>query len=439
MTMFGNSAPVREDLRRRLTSQLKQTLFSDSPVARALTIATICGALASGLFFTVSALFFTRVVGLQAATVALGLTIAGALGVLCTPLSGYAADRVNPHLLIVLGTAGQGLAYLAYVAASGTTSFIVTACCVVACRSIQSTARLALVAQTFVGPERVSLRARFRSLDNVFIGIGTLVAGFALLSDTPAAYRVTMIFPGIFFLLACLPLIVLARRLPPTARNENAGGADTPTSGLPSGSVLRDKTYLAVTALNAVMAMQFGMQAVGVPLWITTRTHAPPVVISVLLIMNTVLIALLQVRASRRSDDIAFAGRLVLRAGILLAASCVLYALSGHVVAVVATALLLVAGLAQTGAEMFSEAGSWGLAFELADPSRAGAYQGASQTGFALGTMLGPYVVTATAVEHGTMGWAAVGGLFLAAGVATCLVARSAAARQRLVGVAETG
>jgi len=37
----------------------------------------------------------------------------------------------------------------------------------------------------------------------------------------------------------------------------------------------------------------------------------------------------------------------------------------------------------------------------------------------AVGTMLAPLVVTATAIEHGTAGWAALAALFLIAGLST--------------------
>jgi hypothetical protein len=74
--------------------------------------------------------------------------------------------------------------------------------------------------------------------------------------------------------------------------------------------------------------------------------------------------------------------------------------------------------------EILSEAGGWGLAFDLADPRNAGAYQGLSQTGFAAGTMPAPVVVTTTAVDHGGPGWLVLAALFLAAGSGTFLVTR---------------
>jgi hypothetical protein len=91
----------------------------------------------------------------------------------------------------------------------------------------------------------------------------------------------------------------------------------------------------------------------------------------------------------------------------------------------------VIGGLAHAAGEVLCEAGSWGLAFELADPASAGAYQGISTTGAALGNMLAPLVVTATAIEHGPPGWAVLGALFLAAGAGTLGISRQGAALRR--------
>jgi uncharacterized membrane protein len=165
-----------------------------------------------------------------------------------------------------------------------------------------------------------------------------------------------------------------------------------------------------------------------VPLWVADHTDAPTVLVSLLLVVNTVYVALFQVRASRGTHDIATAGRAVRGAGFLLLAACLLFAGAAYAGPVFATCLLLLAALAASAAETRGEAGSWGLAFELADQQRAGAYQGVSQMGYALAHMLAPLVVTATAIDHGTGGWMVLGGLFAVTGILTAVLARHAAA-----------
>jgi hypothetical protein len=63
----------------------------------------------------------------------------------------------------------------------------------------------------------------------------------------------------------------------------------------------------------------------------------------------------------------------------------------------------------------------------LADPQRAGAYQGMFGMGFSLGAMCAPLVITATALQLGALGWAILAALFAASSVGIWLIARRAA------------
>lgn len=414
-----------------------QTLLPRDPVARALTASTMAFAASTGIFYTVSVLYFTRVVGLSATTVGLGLGIAGGAGVLGSYLAGRWSDRRGAHRVQVWGLLAQAVALAAYSFTADAVSFTAVAVVVSAGRGVQSTARQALLARWFTGPERVDVRARLRVVTNVLIGLGTLAAAVALLVDTAAAYRTAMVATAVLLAGAVVPLVRLPRRVPELAARmlADAPGAGTPDTtaaddagdgAVPGVHPLRDRTYVASVVLNAVVAMQFGVMTVGVPLWVAT-TDAPTAVVSALLVVNTALVALLQVRASRGTHDVRAAGVAVRRGAVLLAAACVLYAAAGHGSLVAATALLLLAAVAHSLGEVLSEAGGWGMAFELADPRRAGAYQGLSQTGYALAGMVAPVLVTALPIRFGTPGWLALGAIFVAAGAGAAWVARRAA------------
>jgi len=408
-----------------------ETLFPRDPVQRALTFTTMAAALATGLFFTVSALYFTRVIGLSATTVGLGLTVAGGAGVVAAYAGGRLADRFGADRLQLWTTVVQGLALLAYVFAADVVAFVLVACVAVGARSMQSTAKNTVVARWFTGADRVTVRARLRVVTNVFIGLGTLLAAIALLVGTGAAYQATMAATAVLTLAAVLPLLGLRDRIEGLAvAMRRPVATSAAASAVVARSPLRDRTYLAATALNAVMAMQFGMQTVGVPLWIANATEAPTVMVSVLLAVNTAGVALLQVRAARGTHDLRVAGRTVRRAGALLLAACLLFAAAGQVGAYAAVAILLAGEVALTWAEVAAEAGGWGLAFELADPDNVGAYQGVQQTGYAIAGMAAPTVVTALAIEHGFTGWLALGSLFLVAGCLVPVVADRAAAHR---------
>ncbi len=409
-----------------MRDRLHRLLLPTDAVERALTFSTMAASLATGLFYTVSALYFTRVIGLEATTVGIGLTIAGFAGVVSSYAGGWAADRVGADRLQLWANVVQGAAMLAYLFADTAVTFTLVASVAVGARSLQGAAKQTVQARWFTGSERVAIRARLRVITNVFIGLGTVLAGGALLVGTAAAYQVVMAAVGVFVALATVPLTGLRDRV-------EGFGACMDTHLAPDRvkgpSPLRDRTYLTTVALNSVIAMQFGMTSVGVPLWIATRTEAPEVMIAVLIVVNTVFVALFQVRASRGTHDVLVAGRTVRRGSLLLAAACLLYGAAGQTGVVVAIVVLVLAELLGSWAEVWCEAGAWGLAFELADPRSVGAYQGLSTTGYAVASMIAPALVTATAVDHGLPGWAVLAVVFALAGAGVAAVARRAGVR----------
>lgn len=388
------------------------------PLAAALTASSMLSSLSNGVFYTVSVLFFTRIVGFGATEVGAGLTVAGGAGVIAAFAAGHLADRVGAGIVLAASTATQGLALIAYTAAASITVFVVIASVAVAARAAQATARAAVLAQAFTGPERVLVRARLGVVINVFIGVGTVTAGLVLLLDTRTAYTTAMLAAGTLVLAATWPLLSIQRRLwkPPLTESFDDTPASTPA--IADSSPLRDHRYLLVNALTMVLAMHAGLLTVGVPLWITTRTAAPPVTVALLMVANTVLVVAMQVPFARKVHNVRSAARSAAGAGVLLALACLVYATSSNAPAVAAVLLLLAAVTVHTFGEIAAEVGSWGLAFDLAPPRASGAYQAVNQTSVALGAMLAP-IITITAVDNGTLGWIALAAIFAFAGLAT--------------------
>ncbi|BCY12021.1 MFS transporter [Actinoplanes sp. L3-i22] len=382
-------------------------LIGTGPVERALTLSIAASSLAKGVLFGVSALFFTTVIGLSPATVGLGLTVAGAAGMAAAFGAGHLADRVGAHRVLVAATLVQGAALAAYGSAASAVTFTLIAGAAVGAQGAQRTAQATLLALHFTGPDRVAVRARLRVVTNVFVGLGSAAATAALALGTATAYVIAMLIASALVLASAIPL----RGLPAPMRS-----ADRSRS---ARSPLRDFRYVGIAALYGVLTIQFGLLTVGMPLWVTLHTRAPATTVALLLVLNTALVAVFQVPAARLVTDVRAAGRTVIVSSIFLVLTCILYAAAGPLPALLAVGVLVLALLAASAAEVLSEAGAWSLAFELADPRNAGAYQGISQTGFAAGTMLAPAVVTGTAIAHGTAGWLALAALFLAAGLGT--------------------
>lgn len=104
---------------------------------------------------------------------------------------------------------------------------------------------------------------------------------------------------------------------------------------------------------------------VALPLWIITHTEAPSSVNAVLLLLDTVLVIAFQVAASRGAETAPGAARMLRRSGLLLAACCLVFAVTQDIPAVVAVPLLLVGTAVLVLGELSQAAGSWGLSLHL--------------------------------------------------------------------------
>lgn len=394
--------------------------ITQDPVLSRLVLATFIATLGRGVFLTLTVLYFTLIVGLPAIQVALLLTISSAIGVGTSYLGGHLADRFSARRLIVWLVLIEAVALACYPLAGSFSVALVVACVVTATERAANSARGAIIARAFTGQQRVGARAILRTVTNIGISLGSAAGGVALLLETPEAYRIVMVVAAVLtgasaFLLARLPDDVDA------PKHDPASDVPRPVRGR---SPFRNPTYLALTTLSGIFGMQFGVAEVGLPLWIVHDTSAPNAVYSILLILNTVLVIAFQVRLSRGTHDIAYAGRISVLAGILMAVACGLYAGSADVAIGVAIALLVIAMVVHSFAEILSSASNWGLSFELADQSRAGAYQGVFAMGYSLGAMASPLVISATVLAHGTLGWVILAGIFLLSAIGINLIAR---------------
>lgn len=82
-------------------------LLPESPAERAIALATLANTVGNGMFYTVSAIYFTQSVGLSPAQVGLGLTVAGLCGLLAGVPAGHLGDVRGPrNILIALLLAG---------------------------------------------------------------------------------------------------------------------------------------------------------------------------------------------------------------------------------------------------------------------------------------------------------------------------------------------
>ncbi|MFC9329816.1 MFS transporter [Kitasatospora sp. NPDC057015] len=462
-------------------------LLHPDPTVRRLARITLLNCLGNGLSLAVAVLFFTRVLGLSAAQLGFGLTAAGLCGVAASIPAGRAADRWGTRRVLVLLVALEAVGTAGYALVHGYAAFVALACAVTAADRGSSAVRNALYAEVLPADRRVAGRAYLRVVTNVGICLGTALGALVLEVDTRAAYASAILLDAASFAVVAVLYARMRIEVPAagagtagtdkaaadmagtagtdkagtdmagTAGTDKAGTDPTGTevagvgsadalstdpgeAGRPAGRrrnpALRNGPFLAVTALNAVLCLQFAMLEVGVPLWIVRETEAPRTVVAATLVVNTVLVVALQVRATRGTERPEAAARACGRGGLLLAGASVVLGLAHGLPAALAAVVVLAGVALQALGEVLSQAGGWALGYDLADDGAHGSYQGVFNAGTSAAMMIGPALVSTAVIGYGLAGWAVLGAVFAAAGLAMAPAVRWAARRRTAAGSA---
>jgi hypothetical protein len=406
---------------------------------RLLGHAQLANSLGDGAYYVSSALYFTEVAGLSAPQVGLGLTVSWAVGsVVGVPL-GRLADRRGPRGTSVLLALGTGVAVFAFLPARDFPAFVLAACLYACAQSGLAASRQALLAALVPAAERTALLARLQSTLNGGLAAGAALGGLALAAGTATAYQGVLVLDAGCYLVCALilrrlpaggPLAGAAAAAGAGASALTGGGGGGPRAGGERFAVLRDRPYALVALLNAVLLLRLPLLSLALPLWITERTGAPAWLASALFVLNTAAVMLFQVRTARAVTGLGSALRVLRRSGLVMLASCAVFALSQGRSAWPAAGILLAGEALQVVAEMQHSAGSWQVSFGLAPADRMGEYQGLFGTGTTVARTAGPLIVTWLLLGWGTPGWLLLGALMTAAAFAMGPAARLAATRR---------
>ncbi len=376
---------------------------------RILAITQMISSVGDGAYYVSVALYFTRVVGLTPAQLGGGLTIAWAVALLVGVPVGHLADRFGPRGTAMLLATGAGLAITSYLFIRSFPLFVIAACVYTICQRGESVAQQALIAGLIDESKINETRGYIQSTYNFGLSVGAAIGGIALLFGTPGAYLTVFVVDAVSFFVA-VPVL--------TQLHVVAPAVDSSSGGWRQLTVLRDRPYMLVSVINAVLMLHIPLIDVALPLWIVQRTAAPQWIVAVLFLLNTASVVLFQVHIARGVTDLTSASRFVRFAGVILLASCLAFALSSvGASAWVAVALLLLAAALQALGEMVQFSGTWKISFGLAPAGKQGQYQGFFGSGLTVAEMIGPLLLTTLVVYGGPVGWIGLGAAFLAGGL----------------------
>ncbi|WP_329255372.1 MFS transporter [Actinoallomurus sp. NBC_01490] len=388
-------------------------LVPDTGPQRVVAASNFVYTVGSGLYLTAGVLFFTQAVHLPASQVGLGLGIAGLLSLAVGIVVGHLADRRGARGVYAATLVVQALATAGFVLVDGFWPFVLAVGAATGAKAAGLAARSPLI-RRYGGDRPQEFRAYLRAVTNVGISLGALLAGWAVQVGTLTAYQVLVVGNAIAFAASAAILAFL----PPVTAGPVVHG--------PRWIALRDRPYLLLTALDGIMAVQFKVLTVAVPLWLVEATTAPRWLVSGTMVVNTVIVVVFQVRASRGIDSPTAGGVAYRRAGVAFLLSCSLISLSAGVPAWAAAALLMTAVVVHTVGELWHSGGGFEVSFALAPEHATGQYLGVFGLGAGLAEAVGPSVLIALCIAWGRPGWYVVGALFALTGLAAPLAVRRA-------------
>jgi MFS family permease len=397
MSVVQDSAP----------SRLTRRGVPVDPNLRTLAVATLVNTAGNGAMMTTFALYFTHVVGIPATQVGLALSVGAVAGMLGQVPLGHLGDTRGPREVLCVLTAAAGVASLGLLV----THNIWLLCAVLGVQAVfdrgASAVRSGLVARLAEGGQAVAFKAYLRAVTNVGISFGALLGGVALAIDQTWAYLSVFALDSVTFVATAFALRMLPHVEPAPERAE----------GAPRMQVLRDTPYVVVSLLTGIFAIHFLVMELAIPLWIATRTSAPHSLVAVVLLVNTVSVALFQVRLSRGATAVMTSARALAIGGFWILGGFALIAASGGRDAWLAALLVVVGAGVHVVGEMVGSGGQWGIQMGLAPRDRQGQYQGFAGMSFSLSGIIGPPLIAFLCIDWGAPGWLVLGAVIVLAGL----------------------
>ena len=367
-----------------------------------MAVADFVGALGWGAFAAGSTVFFTRSVGLSAAQVGVGLSAAAAGLAVAVP-AGRLTDRIGPIRVLITASLCSMVLFASYVLVHSFAAFLVVVTLLGVLQRLDRISIQAVIAGLLERGDRVRVSAFLRSVNNAGFAIGATLAGVVVALDTRPAYLAlplgNVVATGV--------MVSLRSRLPrvPPAPPRNEGE--------PRWVALRDRPFLAVTALYGLARLDSTLLDVAVPLWILHHTQAPRPLVALLAVVNTVLVVALQVRAARGTETRHGIVRAKRSASLVMIAACFVFASSGWV-GESGAILLLIGGMTLlTAGELLISAAGWSMVYGLARPHAQGEYGAVFGLGTSAMQLAGPALVVLLTDRYGVIGWGAVAAVYV--------------------------
>ncbi|MDL4816954.1 MFS transporter [Actinomadura opuntiae] len=397
----------------------------DVPAVRRWAWVAVADSLGTGLITPLVIIYFTQQIGMKAVTVGLAMSIAGIGSAVLVPFGGVFVDRFGAKPLVITAFALAGIGTTGYMFARNFGVLVLTVLLANMADASGRPAKHSFMAQIADGEARNRLLAFNRSVRNAGYGVGGLLAAIVLGLGSHVWYVLAFGLDALSFFVAIALVVGI---VPPPLRSAAAQDGEEAAPAKARGGyaeVLSDWRYTLLSALNVLVLLEATIFTVGVPLWVVQHTDAPKAVVGVLFTVNTVMIVLLQVRATKGLEGPADVRPSYQRAALGMTIAVAGYLLAQYVGAVLAVVLLVLAVVLHSVGELSASASEWTVSIGLARERLRGRYLAVFALGDSIGKAAGPVVVTFLLSRATSAGWLVL--LALVAG--SCLVSAELAVR----------
>lgn len=382
-----------------------------SPLAGRLALQSLLFALGEGAFMTGSAVFFTQLVGLTAAQVGLGLTLAGVASFVAAVPMGKLVDRFGPKKMWAVGSTGQAAMFAVWPFITDFRGYLLMAIGMEVIGALGNAAHNAYTIDVLPADERVRSRAYMYSALNAGFTLGSLTGGIALAFQSNDLLHVLPWFTTLVFGVNAVAI----GRLPRASHDDRT--PEERQVKIAGPGPLRNPGWLLTNFFGGVFWTNQVLLNLVIPLWLVEETDAPHVLLAFLFGTNTVMCVFLPMTAARGVSDIPTALKALRLSSGFFVVSCLITLATHDTIGWVTIALVWLGHVTVTGAELYLSAASWTFEAELMDPRQRGAYQGAAELSSTLGRVWAPALYTFLAITWGAAGWLVIAGIIVVATV----------------------
>ncbi|MGW3558876.1 MFS transporter [Streptomyces sp. NPDC000963] len=369
-----------------------------------------------GLWFSIWAIYFTRIQHIPAESMGLAIGIGGVAGFLAAIPVGTAADRRGPREVLFLIVLLRGTASAAYIFVDGFWSLLLVSCCYSAVQSSGVGVRVSLVYQLMDKDNSLRVLAQGRVVQHIAYAAGAGAAMLVLADGGRSVFVASILVNAVTFAVAAVLTLALPH-VPATPVERRQKGT----------AVLRDLPYVGLMSTTALLSLCWPLLSSGLPLWIAEGTEAPLWTAGLAVAVSSLAIALFQVRVTRQAVDIPRSVRSNRISALALACCCLVFAAAAWAGSPLLATLVIVLGMgAHVVGELFYVSSRWGLSLGFMVKEAEGQYQGLTASTESGATALGPALVTALVSGAREAGWLVLGALLLLSTVPVGALSRRA-------------